>query len=96
MVFLSDQAETKYRMDVYNTSAAKVGSYYFDVDYTDIFFEEDAMVIYNESECQIFTTEGVEKYRGNFGKSVRLMLPTGGSYKYYLVTDNTIDTIQLK
>ena len=22
------------------------------------------MVIYNESECQIFTTEGVEKYRG--------------------------------
>jgi len=54
------------------------------------------MVIYNESECQIFTTEGVEKYRGNFGKSVRLMLPAGGSYKYYLVTDNTIDTIQLK
>ena len=96
LVFLSDQAETKYRMDVYNTSAAKVGSYYFDVDYTDIFFEEDAMVIYNESECQIFTTEGVEKYRGNFGKSVRLMLPAGGSYKYYLVTDNTIDTIQLK
>lgn len=47
-------------MDVYNTSAVKVGSYYFDVDYTDIFFEEDAMVIYNESECQIFTTEGVE------------------------------------
>ena len=69
---------------------------YFDVDYTDIFFEEDAMVIYNESECQIFTTEGVEKYRGNFNKSVRLMLPAGGSYKYYLVTDNTIDTIQLK
>ena len=83
-------------MDVYNTSAVKVGSYYFDVDYTDIFFEEDAMVIYNESECQIFTTEGVEKYRGNFGKSVRLMLSAGGSYKYYLVTDNTIDTIQLK
>ena len=96
LVFLSDQAETKYRMDVYNASAVKVGSYYFDVDYTDIFFEEDAMVIYNESECQIFTTEGVEKYRGNFGKSVRLMLPAGGSYKYYLVTDNTIDTIQLK
>lgn len=96
LVFLSDRAENKYRMDVYNTSAVKVGSYYFDVDYTDIFFEEDAMVIYNESECQIFTTDGVEKYRGNFNKSVRLMLPTSGSYKYYLVTDNTIDTIQLK
>lgn len=60
LVFLSDQAETKYRMDVYNTSAAKVGSYYFDVDYTDIFFGDDDMVIYNESESQIFTTDGVE------------------------------------
>lgn len=36
---LSDQAETKYRMDVYNASAVKVGSYYFDVDYTDIFLK---------------------------------------------------------
>ena len=96
LVLLSDQAENKYRMDVYNTSAVKVGSYYFDVDYTDIFFEEDAIVIYNEAECQIFTTEGVEKYHGNFNKSARLMLPANGSYKYYLVTDNTIDTIQLK
>ena len=96
LVFLSDQAETKYRMDVYNTSAAKVGSYYFDVDYTDIFFGDDDMVIYNESECQIFTTDGVEKYHGSFGKSARLLLPAGGSYKYYLVTDSTIDTIQLK
>lgn len=96
LVFLSDQAENKYRMDVYNTSAQKVGSYYFDVDYTDVFFEDDDMVIYNESECQIFTTDGVEKYHGNFNKSVRLLLSAGGSYKYYLVTDNTIDTIQLK
>lgn len=96
LVFLSDQAESKYRMDVYNTSAAKLGSYYFDVDYTDVFFEESDIVIYNESECQIFTMEGVEKYWGSFTKSARLLLPTGGSYKYYLVTDNTIDTIQLK
>ncbi len=96
LVFLSDQTESKYRIDVYNTSAAKVGSYYFDVDYTDIFFEDDDMVIYNDAECQIFMTDGVEKYHGNFNKSVRLMLPAGGSYKYYLVTENTIDTIQLK
>ena len=96
LVFLSDQTESKYRIDVYNTSAVKVGRYYFDVDYTDIFFEDDDMVIYNDAECQIFMTDGVEKYHGNFNKSVRLMLPAGGSYKYYLVTENTIDTIQLK
>ena len=77
--------------EIYKVPTVRIGNREWD-----ILFEEDAMVIYNESECQIFTTEGVEKYRGNFGKSVRLMLPAGGSYKYYLVTDNTIDTIQLK
>ena len=76
--------------------AGIIGEPYFDVDYTDIFFGDDDMVIYNESECQIFTTDGVEKYHGSFGKSARLLLPAGGSYKYYLVTDSTIDTIQLK
>ena len=71
-------------------------SFYFDVDYTDIFFGKDNLVIYNETECQIFTMDGTEKYHGNFGKTVRLMLPVGNTYKYLLVTDDTIDTIQLK
>ena len=74
-------------MDVYNDSAVKVGSYYFDVDYTDIFFEEDGMVIYNESECQIFTTEGVEKIPGELwqeraayasGRRILQILPGDG------------------
>ena len=96
LVFLSESAESQYRMDVYNTEAKKVGSYYFDLDYTDIFFEQNQFVAYNETECTIITFEGVEKYNGSFSKGVNLMLPTGSAYKYVLVTDSSIDTIQLK
>ena len=96
LVFFSENGESNYRMDVYDVNAQKVGSYYFDVDYTDIFFEQDYFAAYNETECVIMTLGGVEKYNGTFDKAVKLMIPAGGAYKYALVTENSIDTIQLK
>ncbi len=96
LVFLSENPEKKYRMDVYNVQAQEVGSYYFDIEYTDIFFEEDTFVVYNETDCMVMTFGGVEKYNGHFSKTVNLMMPTTSAYKYLLVTDNSIDTIQLK
>lgn len=96
LVFRSEDSEGLYRMDVYDTSASKVGSYYIDIDYTDIFFGQDNFVAYNESECMIMTLDGIEKFNGEFSKTVRLMLPSGNAYKYLLVTESSIDTIQLK
>lgn len=96
LVFVSNDAGAKYRLDVYNVEAEKVGTYYFDVEYNDIFFSEDSFVVYNETECVVMTFEGMEKFNGNFTKAVDLMLPAGSAYKYLLVTENSIDTIQLK
>ncbi len=96
LVFLSEDSEHRYRIDVYDAAASKMRSFYFDMDYTDIFFEKDTMVIYNETQCQIMTMDGIEKFNGSFSKPVRLMLPTGKAYRYLLVTDSSIDTIQLK
>lgn len=96
LVFLAENEQGRYRLDVYNTSAAMVGSYYFDIEYTDLFFHQDYFVAYNETECMIKTFAGVEKYNGYFSKSVNLMLPANAPYKYILVTDQTIDTIQLR
>ncbi len=98
LVLRSDDMEQNYNymIDIYNTKGEKVDSYYFDIEYNDIFFEEDCFVIYNETECMIMTYDGIEKYNGYFSKSVDLMIPTGTPYKYLLVSQNTIDTIQLK
>ena len=96
LVFRSDDSEKLYRMDVYNTLAEKVGSFDINIDYTDIFFGESNFVAYNDTECVIMTMDGIEKFNGEFAKPVRLMLPVGNSYRYMLVTDSSIDTIQLK
>lgn len=96
LVLVSDDMEHNYMMDVYNTEGKKINTYYFDLEYNEIFFEEDCFVIYNESECQIMTYEGKEKFNGYFSKSADLLFPANGAYKYVLVTETSIDTIQLK
>ncbi|MCM1190225.1 MAG: DUF5711 family protein [bacterium] len=96
LVFRAEAGEKLYRMDVYNVSAEQVGSFDIDIEYTDILFCKDSFVAYNETECVIMTMDGIEKFRGEFSKPVRLVLSAGSAYRYLLVTDDTIDTIQLK
>lgn len=96
LVFRSEQSDSLYRLDVYSAAAKEVGRFYFDIEYTDLFFDQDQFVAYNDTECVIMTLDGVEKFNGTFSKPVRLMLPGSGAYRYVLVTASSIDTIQMK
>ncbi len=96
LMFRSDKSDYLYRLDVYNASAEKVNSFYYNIEYTDLFFDRDNIVIYNETECVITTMNKIEKFNGSFSKPVRLMLAGNSAYRYLLVTDTSIDTIQLK
>lgn len=96
LVFGSDDAEHTYKLEIYNADGKKVNNFYFDLDYSDIFFEDDDFVIYNGNQCQITTYGGTEKFNGAFAKQARLLIPTNGTYRYTMVTDSSIDTIQLK
>lgn len=96
LVFISTDSSNRYRLDVYNKSGQLSQSIDFDIDYLDIVFADDHIIIYNESECQIYNMEGLEKYSGRFEKNVHLMIPASSPYKYILVTDDSIDTIELK
>ena len=96
LVFRAEDSDKLYRMDVFDTAAEKVGSFDINIEYTDIFFDQDTFVAYNETECMIMTMDKIAKFAGEFSETVRLMLPTNGAYNYLLVTDDSIETIQLK
>ncbi len=96
IVFLSNDGENDYKLEVYDTAGKKVGSYNFDLDYRHLFFGTDYFAVYNETECMIMTFQGVEKFNGTFSKSITMMLPLGTAYRYLLITEDSIDTIQLK
>lgn len=96
LIFNSTDGSGRYRLDVYNKSGQLIQTLNFNMEYSDIVFEDDRIIIYNESECKIYNMNGVEKYAGTFEKSVYALLPASSSYKYTLVTPDSIDTIELK
>lgn len=96
LVFGSDQPEHKYMLKIYNTAGEEVRVHYFDREYLGIFFEKDTYTIYDASHCDIYTMSGNVKYEGEFENPISLMLPTDTPFRYRVVTDQSIVTIQLK
>lgn len=96
LVFDSTQSTNRYRLEVYHKSGELKQSIEFDIDFRDILFHEDQIIIYNESECRIYNSNGAEKYSGNFPKSVLLLIPQNSMRRYMVVTPDSIDTIELK
>lgn len=96
LVVHNSDGEGAYRLDVYNSAGDKVGSRFFDIEYTDIVFNKEQVIIYNDKECQISSIKGVDKFLGSFEKNTSLLVPTSSAYRYVAVTSDSIDTIELK
>lgn len=96
LVFDNTNGESKYRLDVYYKSGHLEQSIPFDLEYTDILFYENQIIIYNESSWCIYNSEGVQKYTGNFGKTALRVIPLDAKYHYMIVTPESIDTVELK
>ena len=96
LVFNSTQSDSRYRLDVYHKSGELRQTIEFKIDFKDILFHEDQIIIYNESECCIYNSSGAEKYSGNFSKTVLLLIPQSSIRRYMVVTPDSIDTIELK
>ncbi len=95
IVFRADDGDAKYRMSVFNDAGSLVGKYDINFEYTDVLFEKDDLVIYNESSCIIYTYKGKIKFDDAFRGGVRLIIPTENAYRYVLSTNASIETVRL-
>ena len=96
LVFSNSTEDGNYRLQVYNTSGELTLSTFFDIDYSEIIFNNKQIVIYNEDECIIKDMNGHNKFVGSFEEPVRTMVPTNIRNKFILVTADSVDTYILK
>lgn len=96
LVYLNTNGENQYRMDVYNTSGNIILSKEFNMEYQDIIFCSDYFVIYNDAELLVCNMKGAEKFSGSFKESVYALIPTKNVARYVLVTQDSLETIELK
>lgn len=96
LVFYNTVAGTTYRFEIYDTNAKKVSEIAFDMDYKDIIFDSFGIIIYNESECIIYDWDNRLKYQGTFDDRVLCFIPGGNIARHTLITENTIQQIELQ
>jgi len=95
LVFDDSNGDNKYRVEVYNDEGTLVCNQGFDIDYTNVTFYKDLVVIYGTEECEIYNMSGLKKYAGVFEKSAIIVLPESKS-KYLIVSGDCMEEIKLK
>ncbi len=96
LVYLNQSGETKYQMDVYSPDGNKKLTLTYDMESQNILMDKESIVLYGKDECLIYSMDGIQKYSGNYEKMIHLMIPTSSAYKYTVVTQDSIDVVQLK
>lgn len=96
LVFVNPSGDTRYKMDIYDTSGVKIRTLEFDLEYSDIIFQDESILIYNAESCNLYNIKGIEKFAGDFEKSVLAVIPSSKITTYTIVTNDTIDTIELR
>ncbi len=95
LVFDGTDGEGKYRLDIYDKSGNKILAKSFHMEYRDIIFTKDSLIIYNEAECLISTLHGKDKYEGDISEHTQLLKPLGGN-RFLAVTQDSMDIIEMK
>lgn len=95
LVFFDTAGEGKYRLDVYDQSGNKVMSKAFGLEYKDIVFSKETVVIYDEAECMIIGLNGREKYAGEITEQTQLLKPLGAN-RFLSVTKESLDILEMK
>ena len=94
IVYVNRQADGYY-MKIYSKAGKLKGTIEFDLDYKDIVFGNDRVIIYNNNECAIYSFSGKEKYNSNIDGGILLIIPSSKT-KYVVVTKEEINHIELK
>ncbi|WP_029323392.1 DUF5711 family protein [Butyrivibrio sp. AE3004] len=96
VVFVNNTEEGAYRLQIYDETGNLETTIFFDTEYADVLFESGQILVYGDGEYILYDMKGNEKFRGSFDRAVKVMIPTNVRSKFILVTENSIDTLELK
>ena len=86
----------KYLLQIYSSKGNLLEQKAFDFDYSEVVFSNDQYVLYGNTDIYIGTIDGREKLSMEYELPIKLVIPTSSSTKYIIVTESSVDTVQLK
>lgn len=86
----------KYMLTVYDSDGKKHLSQGFDLEYRNVVLKGENVYIHGETECCIYSLSGVEKFNGAMNRNISLLIPGDSVNSFTLVSQESIDTVELK
>ena len=96
LVFNNTGDGDRYTLNIYDRNGKIKDTISFNIMYEDILITGNHIVVYSSDECLVHVIGGIDKYNGPLEGGVLAMLPTGVNYRYVLVTNESIQTVELK
>lgn len=96
LILRNSSIENQYRMEVYDTVGKLLFYKEFDFDYTEVAFGGNQVVLYGDTNIYVSTLDGMRKFEGSYEEPILLLLPLQSRMRFAVVTEKTIDTIELK
>ena len=95
LVYIDTTGAAIYRLDIYDKKGKLICSQSIDIEYQNILIQKNSVVVYSNTECVMYNLSGREKYRGTFGKSVSLLIPSNKRNRFIMVSSDSIDIIEM-
>lgn len=96
LLFTDTTGENMYRLDVYNSNGKKKGSVGFSMNFTGLQIVGNKVYINNDQECQIFKISGREIFSGGLESPIKALIPDETGGRISVVTENELNTLQLR
>ncbi|MBR6328610.1 MAG: hypothetical protein IKR68_03065 [Lachnospiraceae bacterium] len=96
LVFRDTDNAGGYRVDVYGSDGQLDMRKSIDMAYTDMVIKKDRMIVYNDTECEMYKYNGRKKYQGGFKESMLLLVPGDSLTKWTLVNRDTVQSVRLR
>lgn len=90
------EEEGRYQVNIYDTAGRTVLSLRTDLKYTQAKISRDMLILYNDTECEIYSLQGILKYAGSFDTALADLYKASGFRRYVAVFSDRTDIIKLK
>lgn len=95
IVFKSSSTDYSQTLKVYDTSGKKVFTKSLDFTFNDICFIGKNVVMYDNSNCRMYSFANIERFNYNFDENILKIIPLEDN-KFSMVTNTSIEEIELK
>lgn len=96
LVFRDLEGEGQYNVKIYNNNGELKLEHKIGFEFTDLILDDKKAVIYNEANVLVLGLNGVEKYNGDLGGNIQILIPTDANDKMIAVFPDGIKLIKLR